>query len=533
MATINEAHNSIADINLWLRIQSNDELLMSDVPTVIPLRWNYFKENWEFIKIDLKNKVASYENPDFLNEQIAEFSNFMESQRVGSQRINPFTSGSILHRFDAIFNNINIRSINLTNEENRILQTEVARVNSFTKNNFLAAKRNLIDYRDRMTDIYGLSDVSYNQAYNKSSIPPQITATIVDMNYLLILQRSIAVIDFILANLFAVDTVIDPFALARANANNPDIDIGQYSSGKLVRINYGETLASLAKRYLGNPNKWIDIAIANGLKAPYIDEIGTRVPLLSNGNKNQINIAATDISGQLNIDKFYINQPIFLQSDVQVNPNQRNIIDIKRIPISGEIILELDGDRNLDLYLISENANIRVFKPNTINSSFFILIPSTETLPDGRRDDVPWFMAKSAEDEKRTKIDLAIGDNGDLAFTTNNDIRLSYGLENGIQAIKLKIVTELGSLRYHPTFGLASVLGQTNLDLDSVKSILTNSIVDQIQNDTRFDRVENLTIEYALSDLTTNGASAMVINLTVRLAGGSQVIPISFTINNL
>lgn len=531
MATANDAYMSIADVNLWLRARGGDDLVLSDIPAIIPLRWAYFRDNWEFIKPDLVQNMADDVNPDFLNEQIDDFSAFIESQRT-TTKINPFQDAATFYRFYSIFNNVKIEAINLTNEEQRIISTELARVNSFSKNNFVQAKQNVIDYRDRITDTYGLSDEDYNKAFNKSSIPPQINATIVEANYLLTLESSIRTCDFILANLFAVDASIDPFALARANANNPDVNIGQYKSGKLVKINYGESLESLANRYLGDPNKWIDIAIANGLKPPYIDEVGIRIPLLSNGSGNQINLSGTDINGLLNIDKLYINQQVFLQSTAEVVVDQRSIISIRQVPVSGEIILELDGARDMNRFQTADQAYIRVFAPNTINSSFYVLIPSPEALPDTRVDEVPWFLAKSAEDEKRAKIDLALGPDGDLIFTTNGDVRLSYGLDNAIQAIKLKIMTELGSLRYHPTYGLVNVIGNKNLNIDETKNLIIESINSQIEADSRFDRVEDLAVEYLVNSATNQGVGAIAISLTVRLAGGTQTIPISFTVNN-
>jgi len=531
MATVNEAYNSIADVNLWLRARGGDDLTLADIPSIVPLRWPYFRDNWEFIKPDLVANIADDVNPDFLNQQIEDFSKFIESQRT-STKINPFQDSQTFYRFYQVFNNVLIEAISLTNEEQRIINNELTRVTNFSKNNFIDAKQNIINYRDRVTDTYGLSDPDYNKAFNKSSIPPQINATIVEANYLLTLEESIRTCDFILANLFAVDNAIDPFALARANANNPDINIGQYKSGKLVKINYGESLESLANRYLGDPNKWLDIAIANGLKPPYIDEVGVRIPLLSNGSNNQINLSETDISGQLNIDKLYINQQVFLQSTAEVVVDQRSIISIKQVPVSGEIILELDGPRNMNIYKIVDQAYIRVFAANTINSSFYVLIPSPEALPDDRNDEVPWFLAKSADDEKRAKIDLALGPNGDLTFTTNGDVKLSYGLDNAIQAIQLKIVTELGSLRYHPTFGLVNVIGNKNLDIDAIRGLIVESINSQIEADGRFDRVENLSVEYLVNSTASQGVGAIAISLSVRLAGGTQTIPISFTVNN-
>ena len=531
MATINEAYKSIADVNLWLKTQSGDDLKLSDIPSLIPLRWTYFKNNWEFIKPGLIEAISSSDNPDFLNQQISDFSSFIESQRTATHKINPFSDSQTFYRFYDIFDMTEIDAININNEEQRIIDTEIARVNGFSKNDFLGSKRNINDYHDRLADIYSLTDADYNAAVGRSAIDAQLTATLVEMNYLLTLKQSVKTIDFILANLFAVDAAVDPFALARANANNPDIDIGQYKSGTLVKLSYGESLQTLAGRYLGDPDKWIDIAIANGLKPPYIDEVGEKIQLLSNGNGNQINIAGTDSGGFLNLDKLYINQPIFLKSNAEVAPDQRTIVNIRQVPVSGEIVIELDGDSDLSKYEIADNAHIRVYQPNTINSSFYVLIPSKEPLADDRVDEVPWFLSKAASDEKKAKVDLEIDANGEINFSTNGDLKLSYGLENAIQAIKLKIITELGSLRRHPTFGLVNVLGQRNADVEAIKDMITQSLVSQIEADSRFDRIESLAVDYLVNNSTSEGVGAIAINLAVRLAGGDKVVPISFTIN--
>lgn len=127
---------------------------------------------------------------------------------------------------------------------------------------------------------------------------------------------------------------------------------------------------------------------------------------------------------------------------------------------------------------------------------------------------------------------MALGEDGDLVFTSNGDVKLSYGLDNAIQAIKLKIITELGSLRYHPNYGLINVVGNKNSDIEQIKTLITESIVSQIEADSRYDRVENLTVDYLVDSKTNEGVAAITISLTVRLAGGTQVIPISFTVNN-
>lgn len=530
MATLNDAYLALSQLNLWFKVRTGDDLKLVDVPSILPLRWNYFKTSWEFIKPPIVDQMASYDNPDFLKEQIDDFTDFIESQRNSSTNINPFSDAVTLNKYYAIFDNIFVNSIQLTNEEQRLVDAAVNKVKYFSKNDFLRIKKSLIDYRDRYADTVSLTDLDYNKAFNKSSVPPQINATIVDINYMLQLQEGIVSVDFILANYFANDVAIDPFALARANANNPEIDIGQYSSGRLVKMEYGQDLQSLANRYLGSPDRWIDIAIANGLKPPYIDEVGERIPLIANGSGNQLNLSGTDITGNLNIDKLYINQIILVKSDLEVVPDQRKIINIRQIPVSEEIIIELDGAADLAKYQIADSAHIRVFKPNTINSSFYVLIPSTQPLDNGRKEEVPWFLANAADDEKQTKVDLAVNDNGDLVLAPNGDFKFSFGLDNAIQAVKFKFSTPEGSLNRHPEYGLIDILGNKNSEFSDVREKLTESILNQISADSRFERVENLSIEYNNSG--SNGPSQVTINMAVRLAGGGdKVIPISFTVN--
>lgn len=531
MATINDAFSAMADINLWLSVNDGDALKLTDIPNIIPLRWTYFQQNWNFIKPIVLQNASGYVDPALLNQQIISFTNFINSQANTPSNINPFSNGIILNRFYTIFDNILIQDINPTNQETIVINDATQRVQLFTKNDFVNARSTIINYRDAITDTYGLTDPTYNSVTGRSPVAQQITADIPQINFLKTIQDTIKSTDFILANLFAVDQALNPFALAAANANNPDINIGQYSSGKLVRLFYGESLANLANRYFGDANRWLDIAIANGLKAPYIDEIGTTIPLLANADGNQINIPGVDQNGNSNLNKIYINQPIFIQSNVYPVPNQLSVINIRQVPVSGEIIIQLSGNTNLNQYRVADSANIRVFLPATTNSSFYILIPSQEPLTDSRSNELPWFLQSAAADEIKTKVDIAIDDNSEINFTTNNDLQLSYSLANAVQAIRLMIITELGSLRYHPTYGLVNIIGKTNANITQLKDALTQSLITQIQADDRFDRVETLNVNYGQTSVTnTSAASAIYIDLTVRLAGSSQVIPISFTV---
>jgi len=522
-----EAENQL---NLWYKLKNNDTLMLSDVPEIIRLRWAYFRDNWEFIRETYVDAIPEYADPEKLRAEIVLFDRFVESQRTSGSKRNPFDNEDIIFRFFTIFDNTEINSVGLTFEEQQIVDNKIQEISSFTRGNFLAIRKVFQDERDALADKASSTDEDYNRVYGRSPQAARVQIRNKDINKMYQLQESIKTVDFILSNAFSLDTsTVDPFALARANANNPEIDIATYNSGVLVKMNYGEDLQSIAKRTLGDPDKWIDIAIANGLKPPYIDEIGEKIPLIANASGNLINISGLDGNNELNIDKLSIGQIVLLQSTTQTFPEQRAILNITEVPISGELIVELNGDPDLDKYKISENANIRVFKQNTINSSFYILIPQTQQLDDDRDGEVPWFLSSSDVVERRQKVDIGLDDNGDVNFDSTGDLQLAYGLDNSVQAIKMKLSVEAGELRRHPEYGLISLTGQTNSTIDSLKEALVESITKNISADERFSGVETINIIYS-NPTNENTPVGFQVLLVVKLAGSGQLVPITFSV---
>jgi len=523
--------SSLSALDLWYKVTGNEDLYLSDIPELITLRWNYFRDNWEFLKEDYIRKISSYQDPQLLKTHIDNFTDFVDSQRNSKSSKNPFDNSSIVARFYSIFDTTLINSVRLTHEEQQLVDNKIQEVKSYTRGDFLYIRSKLQKERDDMADKVGTTDADYNRVFNRSPQAARVAIKNKDINKMLEIQEAIKSIDFILANSFSLSSsTIDPFALAKANANNPNIDIRTYNSGYLAKINYGEDLQSLAARTLGDADRWIEIAITNGLKAPYVDEIGEKILLISNANRNQVNISETDVNNLLNIDKLYVGQVILLQSNTQTFPEQRSIQNITQVPISGEIILELTGEDDLDRYKVNEGAYIRVFKPNTINSSFFVVIPSQQPLDDDLKSDTPWFLQGSDETEKRQKVDLSLDENGDLNFNSTGDLQLSFGINNAVQAIKMKMMVETGELRRHPEFGLEPVQGMRNSTVSEVKRVITDSIVKMIQSDERFADIYSLDVSYA--DIYDNtSASVINVNLVVRLVGSGQLIPITFSIN--
>jgi len=526
MAIIDSALASMRDLNFWIKNKRGSALTLAEIPGIIPLRWPYFRDNWEIIKVSLAATIPTAINPNGLITEIETLSSLIEVQRSSqNQTVNPFSRSSTLDKYQNVFSNILINSIPLTKEERAITEAEVTRISRFIKTDFRALRSEIASARDSLADIVGGTDVDYNASFNRSAVAPLKSITPSDVQNMQALQEGIKTIDFILANARDVLTTVsvDPFALARANANNDDISIQTGKSAFLVKMNFGDDMKDLAQRYLNDPDRWMEIVIANGLRPPFIDEIGKKVFLLSNGNGNQINVSKEDTAGEPNLEKFYIGQQIFLTSNIEKIPDQRSIINIKEVPVSGEIVLELGGDGDLGRYKLLEQAVIRVYLPNTISSLFLVQIPTSEeaSLQPGEE---PFFLSDKSEDEKRAGVDLALSGAFDLVFTPTSDLQLSFGIPNAVQAIKIKMVSEQGqSGARHSTFGLVSLQGRKFTDTAEAIEEITTSINGMIEVDPRFERVETLRV--------SKSGSAMLVRLEVRMAGSGSVVPISFSVN--
>ena len=526
MDAVQQAYAALADLNLWMKINASETFSLADLPAMITPRHPVIVDNWSSIKDRLIDSLSDYPNSSELKNQIDAFEKYVTIFRArNDQKINV---NQLLNKYFNLFDSMLVNEFPLSPRELKIISDEQTRVSIFNKKDFMDMRQYMVTGSDTIADRMGASDANYNSIYGRSSVPATGSRNLSSISAMNQFRFAITSIEAILANeqILKCIAAIDPFAYARSLTNNPDFDIGSYNSGRLVRLNYGESLQTLSRRTLGNEDKWYDIAIANGLKSPFIDEIGQAIPLISNASGNQLNIASV-FGTQQTIDLFYVNQIVMIQSDVEKIPDQRVITSIRVVPISGELVIELNGLSNLDKYKNNENAYVRVYKKNTINSGIYILIPSTESVPQVTSKELPWFMTSKSEDEKRAGIDLALDDSGDLIFTSTGDVQLAYGLDNAIQVLKIMLATVQGSLRRHPEFGIAAVIGQRNPDVGRTRTLIGESISSLVLSDTRFDRLDSLSVEYSSS----TGMAGYMVRLGVVLAGGgSSVVPISFSI---
>lgn len=275
-----------------------------------------------------------------------------------------------------------------------------------------------------------------------------------------------------------------------------------------VPFPYGTSLEQLAQRYLGDSTRWMEIAVLNGLQAPFVDEEGFVLPLVVNGADNTVVIS--------DVSHLFVGQPVWIGSDV-VPRTQRTITGIQPISTT-QFLVTVDGDADLDQYITLAHASLQAFLPNTINSQQTIFIPSdiqpedadftTKTIPGIDYSDSLLSVGG---------IDLLLTPQNDLVITPDGDSRWAVGLTNIVQKVRLAMTTPQGSLPLHPEYGLPLQVGQSLADLSAEQVV--QAAKGMFAGDPTFAGVQ-------AASVSVQGPGALV-NIAVSIAGTSQVIPIS------
>lgn len=277
----------------------------------------------------------------------------------------------------------------------------------------------------------------------------------------------------------------------------------------LAPVPFGLTIEGIAARYLGDPQRWIEIATLNALRDPYIDENGFQYPLLSNATGRQITVGSNE--------NLYLGQRVLIQSSTQV-PSARVILGIDQLSETS-FLLTLDGLPNLDNFVIADKAYLQAYLPGTVNSQQKIWIPSDLPVPNDPNI-IPPASTSGDPLTGLSKVDWLLTDGGDVAVNNYGDFRYASGITNLIQALKIKVGTKKGKVITHPEFGLGISVGMMNSDF-TVQD-LYNSLAKLVEEDPRFQGLDNLQI-------SVDGPT-MNINMGVLLAGNQGVFPVNFNL---
>jgi hypothetical protein len=296
-------------------------------------------------------------------------------------------------------------------------------------------------------------------------------------------------------------------ALARASGIAFKVPRSKFA----VPFPYGGTLEQLAKQYLGDPLRWHEIAALNGLREPYVDEVGFDLQLRVNGDDHQVVVAdATNL---------YVGQTVYVWSD-QVRRTRRQVQGLRRV--GADTVVTLNGDPDMGLYRTEDRARLSAFLPDTVNSQQLVYIPSdTEPVDDDAITKAIPGVNEFDPMVATVGVDLLLDSTNDLVIGPDGDTRFAAGLANLLQYVRVALSVPRGHLMLHPEFGLPVVVGMSTADFDP-GSVLT-SVRRMFAEDPSIATVNGVKIE-------KKGPTAS-ITASIVAAGTDQPVPLRFEID--
>lgn len=411
------------------------------------------------------------------------------------------------------FDAINTGDLTLTPSQEDLIEEELDRIRLLTVDDFRDFRADLLKLYLDISDNFGAGNQTYSNIYGLPDPKSRaIPMTVEENEILAALFESIQILDILAATKRYDDLdVQSPLEYVGGLADEAGIDFDSESPSKfLVPVPFGLSIEEIAARYLGDADKWVEIATINKLRSPYIDETGFSLSLLSNAEGRQLNV--DDSEGRL-----FIGQRIILKSDT-VPQFVRKIISVEKIG-DNNYLVTVDGLANLDNLTTGGNATLQGFLPGTVNSQNQIYIPSSRP---SQEDDRTFEISHLDEPNltKVSKVDFLLTDDFDIALNSLGDFRLANGLNNLVQALKLKIRTNKNTLLRHLDYGLGLTHGISVADIETGN--LAESLNQMIQSDPRFSSISRLTFRLT--------GSTLAIDMSVNVANSSGIVPITFNV---
>lgn len=413
---------------------------------------------------------------------------------------------------DQLADQIPLATLNLASDVRKDVLADVQRVRKLKRKDFEDYANTLRNVSDKIAFLVGAGDSTYAEMYGIDTQPIKSEPTQDDWDTLASLADSIDVMQQFAATADGepdqAPTMLDRFGdLVTAAGMAWKKPVSKFA----IPFPFNATLESLATQYLGDPNRWMEIVALNGLRTPYVDEVGYQLPLLVNGNGNVIVVAKNE--------DLYVGKTVWLSSNV-ANRVRYKIEGIQYV--NGAYRIKLNEDAGP--YKVADSAVLAAFLTGTTCSRNLIWIPS-----DVDPIDTESVVTKDIPGVDETDPMVSVGGIDVLADNDNNlvlidgDLRFATGLANIVQWVRLILSYEQGELLQHPKIGLPLSIGLSLADF-SAQEVVT-AIKNQLGQDPLFSRIDRVAVvqkgaavDIKINAVVTGTAAPLPLNYGIALA---------------
>jgi hypothetical protein len=410
------------------------------------------------------------------------------------------------------FNAVSIDQLSLTPKQTIAIQNEVEKNSLISIEEVKEITKNLQNLILDITNNFGAGDAFFSEIYDRPAPKERATPmTLEEFELVIALENAVLQLNTSTATRDLDDSRRqNPLEYVGGLASDSGIPFNSASTAKfLAPVPYGLTIEQISARYIGDPDRYNEIITLNGLRSPYIDENGFSYTLLSNGDGRQFNISSKE--------NLFTGQKIQLYSNA-VPMFTRKVTAIEKISDTNYLIT-VDGLNDLSSLTTADSAKIKAFLPGTVNSQNQIYIPSDQIITEESRTyDIPFLKEDTLTGF--SKVDWLIDDRGDVVINSFGEMALANGTTNLVQALKMKIMTQKGSLLSDPAFGLGLTPGIAVSEVD-IENVLTD-LRDMVLQDPRFSDIENIELNVLPPTVS--------ISINAVLANGKGIFPINFSV---
>jgi len=464
----------------------------------------------------IKSTVASIKQNTEVNEGVSDEQ--VAAGLLGKEAKDANEASSLNNVFNEpegnfdFFNAVSLDELTLTPQQNIAIQDEIEKNSLISIEEIKEITKNLQSLILDITNNFGAGDANFSKIFDRPA-PKERTIPMTLEEFELVVALENAVLEL---NISTATRELDdsrrqsPLEYVGGLADDSGIPFNSSSTAKfLAPVPYGLTIEQISARYLQNPDRYNEIITLNGLRSPYIDEEGFSYNLLSNGDGRQFNVSSKEnlFTGQ-KVQLFSNTVPMFT----------RKITSIEKISDTN-FLITVDGSDDLNSLTTTDNAKLKAFLPGTVNSQNQIYIPSDETITEEARTyDIPFLKEDTLTGF--SKVDWLIDDYGDVVVNSFGEMALANGTTNLVQALKMKIMTQKGSLLSNPDFGLGLTPGVSVSEVD-IENVLID-LRDMVLQDPRFSDIENIELNVLPPTVS--------ISINAVLANGKGIFPINFSV---